>query len=188
VLILASSSPRRRQLLESAGIDFRAVEPDVEELTEGRPEEVVVENARRKALAGLDRAADGDLVLGSDTEVVLDGRVLGKAEDERGARAHLETLSGRTHTVLTSIVLVPASRAGEERWGVERAEVTFRDLEKATLDLYLGSGEWRGRAGAYAIQGLGAILVDRLEGDFSAVIGLSLRLLFDLAPELVPRR
>ena len=164
------------------------VVPDVEELTDGAPEEVVLENARRKAAVGLQAAGRGTLVLGVDTEVLLGGRLLGKAIDGTEARRRLEALSGRTHTVLSGLVLYGASSPGEdpaERSGVARSEVTFRELDEATLATYLASGEWRDRAGAYAIQGLGSILVERLEGDFSNVVGLPVRLLLDLAPELL---
>jgi septum formation protein len=144
---------------------------------------VVVENARRKARTGLDADDSGGLSLGVDTEVVLDGRILGKAGDPEAAREHLETLSGRTHAVLSGLVLVEG--AGGERSGVARSEVTFRVLDDPTIDLYLESGEWRDRAGAYAIQGLGSILIERLEGDFSNVVGLPVPLLLELAPELL---
>ena len=130
-------------------------------------------------------AGPGTMVLGADTEVVLDGRVLGKPGDEAEARVLLEALSGRAHAVLTgAVVLRPREAGTSERSGIARSTVTFRELDGATLDLYLGSGEWRGRAGAYAIQGLGSILVERLEGDFSNVVGLSVPLLLELAPEL----
>jgi septum formation protein len=148
---------------------------------------VVIENARRKAAAGLALAPEGALVLGADTEVVLDGRVLGQASGEEEARSYLEALSGRTHTVLTGVVVVRRGSEGEEpeeRRGVARSQVMFRDLDEPTLRLYLDSGEWRGRAGAYAIQGLGSILIERLEGDFSNVVGLPVPVLLDLAPEL----
>jgi septum formation protein len=113
--------------------------------------------------------------------------VLGKAGSEEEARSYLEALSGRTHTVLGGLVVL-ATAVGEggggERSGVAASEVTFRRLDHATLDLYLASGEWRDRAGAYAIQGLGSILLERLEGDFSNVVGLPVPLLLGLAPEL----
>jgi septum formation protein len=145
----------------------------------------VVENARRKARAGLVDANPGTVVLGADTEVVLEGRVLGKPGDEGQARALLEALSGRAHEVLTGVVLLgPGEAEVPERSGIARSTVSFRDLDDATLELYLDSGEWRGRAGAYAIQGLGSILIERLEGDFSNVVGLPVPLLLDLAPEL----
>jgi septum formation protein len=161
--------------------------PEVEELREGPPEEVVAENARRKAAAVAGNAAEGALVLGVDTDVVLDGRTLGKAGTEAEARARLEALSGRVHEVLSGISLLGPVVPGEappERSGIARSEVTFRSLDAKTLDLYLTSGEWRDRAGAYAIQGLGSILVERVEGDLSNVIGLPVGELVRLGPEL----
>jgi septum formation protein len=125
-----------------------------------------------------------------DTEVVLDGRVLGKAADAEEARAHLEGLSGRTHEVLSGVVVLgPRQSDGDpaERSGVARSQVTVKELDQPSLDLYLDSGEWRDRAGAYAIQGLGSILIQRLEGDFSNVVGLPVGLLLELAPELFER-
>jgi septum formation protein len=147
----------------------------------------VLDNARRKARAVARSAPAGSLVLAADTEVVLDGRVLGKAAGEAEARAYLEALSGRTHTVLGGLVIVEAGDGGwkAERAGAAASEVTFKRLDGATLDLYLASGEWRDRAGAYAIQGLGSILIERMQGDFSNVVGLPVGLLLELAPELV---
>ena len=187
-------------MLAHLGVDFEVVRPDVDELTEGEPADVVLENARRKAEAGLKQVGVGDsgvLVLGVDTDVALDGRLLGKASTEEEARKRLEALSGRTHEVLSGVVLVgadalvvdsptraSANARSDERAGVARSYVTFRRLDDTTLTMYLRSGEWRGRAGAYAIQGLGAILVEELRGDFSNVVGLPLALLLDLAPEL----
>jgi septum formation protein len=189
-------------MLTSLGVEFEAVVPDVEEMSSGAsPEELVVENARRKALAGLELAGSpGRVALGVDTEVVLDGSLLGKAVIEEDARARLVSLSGRTHEVLSGVCLAgrvndstsmgrssPHSTPGEgERTGVARSLVTFIDLDNRTVERYLASGEWRDRAGAYAIQGLGSILVERLEGDFSNVVGLPLQLLLELAPELFP--
>ena len=191
---------------------FEAVVPEIEELTSGEPERTVVENARRKGRAGMGLAGgEGALVLGVDTEVVLDGRLLGKAGTEEEARERLESLSGRTHEVLSgAVVLAPEgstldfvghsstkSRVGEqaapsvpgdevaERSGVAKSRVTFRDLSPSLLEAYLASGEWRDRAGAYAVQGLGSTLVGRVEGDLSNVIGLPVALLLELAPELL---
>lgn len=165
--------------------------PDVEELREGDPEAAVLENARRKAAAGLELIggvdADGPLVIGCDTEVVIDDEVLGKAAGEAEARARLELLSGRAHEVLGGLVLldVAAGTPPRERAGVARSTVVFRDLAPSTIELYLRSGEWRDRAGAYAVQGLGSILVARVDGDVANVIGLPVTLLAELAPELI---
>lgn len=184
-LILASASPRRREILERLGVAFEAVVPDVEELSEGDPETVVVENARRKAHAGREMAGagEGEVVLGVDTDVVLDGRLLGKAADEADARQRLQALSGQTHLVLSGMVVL--DRSGE-RSAVARTEVTFAELEPETIDLYLASGEWRDRAGAYAIQGLGSILIRTIRGDFSNVVGLPVPVLLELIPHLRP--
>jgi septum formation protein len=156
-------------------------------------------------------AGERRLVLGVDTEVVLDGRMLGKAGDPAAARARLEALSGRTHDVLSGVVLLSRldrsnielvsdtltkSMVGEgppslpddgvaERSGVARSRVTFRELSTELMSAYLASGEWRDRAGAYAVQGLGSALVERVEGDLSNVIGLPVVLLLELAPELL---
>jgi septum formation protein len=180
-LVLASRSPRRRQILDALRIEYVAVDPQADEVGEGDPEVVVLENARRKARAGRGGADPGAVVLAADTEVVLDGRVLGQPADENEAGSTLEALSGRTHAVLTGVVI---ARPDGERSGIARSEVTFRELDPGTVALYLDSGEWRGRAGAYAIQGLGSILIERLEGDFSNVVGLPVPLLLDLAPDL----
>ena len=137
-------------------------------------------NARRKAAA---IEAPGALVIGCDTEVVVDGEVLGKPLDVGGARSHLQRLSGRSHEVLSGLALLgPAP--DQTREGVERSVVRFRELSEPQIDGYLASGEWRDRAGGYAIQGLGSTLADSIEGDLSNVIGLPLRLLLELAPEL----
>ena len=180
-LILASASPRRRQILDGLGVEFEVVVPDVEEVSEGDPAEVVVENALRKARAGLEQAGKGTLVLGVDTDVVLDGRVLGKPEDERGARRRLAALSGRPHEVLSGVAL--AGRG--ERSALARSTVAFRALSEAEIDRYVRSGEWRDRAGGYAIQGLGSTLVESLHGDLSNVIGLPIATLLHLEPALL---
>jgi septum formation protein len=143
---------------------------EIEELTAGEPREVVVENARRKA-----RAVEGDLVLACDTEVILDGDVFGKPANEAEARAFLERLSGRTHDVYGGIVL---RNGGDEQTGVCVTKVDLRPLEPEEIDAYVATGEWRGRAGGYAIQGRGAALVQKIEGDFWNVVGLPV-------PELV---
>jgi septum formation protein len=166
-VILASRSPQRRAILEQLGFEFEVVVPDVEELEDGDPREMVVENALRKA-----RAVEGDFVLGVDTTVVVDGRSYGKPANEDEARATLTLLSGRSHEVWSGIAL-------NERTATACTLVTFRDVEPL-LDWYLSSGEWRERAGGYAIQGRGAALVERIEGDFWNVVGLPVPTLLDL--------
>ena len=180
-LILASRSPQRRAILEQLGVEFRVEAPEVEELTDGDPRRVALENALRKA-----RAVSGERVLGVDTEVVLDGRVFGKPRDPAEAETFLRRLSGRTHEVLSGLVLrLPH---GEERADVAVTRVRFRLLEQRDIDWYLASGEWRERAGGYAIQGRGAALVAEIEGDYWNVVGLPVALLVELAPELFEAR
>jgi septum formation protein len=140
---------------------------------------VVYENARRKARAV---AGSGERVLGVDTDVLIDGRLLGKADGPGEARAHLERLSGRTHVVLSGVCLLERDT---ERGGLAETQVTFRTLSPELIEWYLGTGEWAERAGAYAIQGHGAALVERIDGDYWNVVGLPVPLLLELAPELV---
>ena len=165
-LVLASASPQRKEILDQLGIAFTVRPADVEELEEGPPEFVVLENARRKV-----DAVPGEFVLGCDTEVVLDGEVFGKAGDEGHAGRYLRQLSGRTHQVFSGIAL---RGPDGERAGVAVTDVTFRALSDAEIDWYLGTGEWRDRAGAYAIQGRAHAFISHLSGSYSGVMGLPL--------------
>jgi septum formation protein len=176
-LILASRSPQRKAILEQLGVDFRQEIPDVEELPGRDPRATVVENARRKA-----RAVRGERVLAVDTAVVLDGRIFGKPNDVAEAETFLRRLSGRAHEVLGGIVLLSGA---SERSDVAVTRVRFRRLEQRDLDWYLASGEWRERAGGYAIQGRGAALVEAIEGDYWNVVGLPVPALLRLAPWLL---
>lgn len=155
--------------------------PDVEELTAGPPDEVVLENAYRKARAVAEHRPDA-LVLGVDTLVALGSRLYGKPSDVGTARQTLGDLSGREHTVLSGLCLIGGGRT---RTAAERTKVRFRALDAAILDWYLASGEWHERAGGYAIQGRGAALVAGIEGDYLNVVGLPVGALLDLAPGLI---
>jgi septum formation protein len=176
-LTLASRSPQRRAILEQLGVEFDVFVPEVDELSDGDARQVVVENALRKA-----RAAQGELVLGVDTAVELDGRLFGKPADAGEAETFLRRLSGRTHEVWGGIALV---RDGAERTSDCVTRVRFRRLEQRDIAWYLAGGEWRERAGAYAIQGRGAALVEEIEGDFWNVVGLPVPELVRLAPDLL---
>jgi septum formation protein len=178
-LILASSSPRRQAILEQLGIDFRVEAPDVEELTDGEPRELVVENALLKL-----RAVEGERVLAADSMVVWDGRAHGKPADAAEAERWLRELSGRWHEVMGGLAL---REHGEERTTVAVTRVRFRELSDADIQRYLASGEWRDRAGGYAIQELGAMLVEEIEGDWFNVVGLPVPALIRLAPDLLQR-
>ena len=157
-IVLASKSPQRRALLEALGLDFEVQAPEIEEEMDGEPRELV----------------------GADLGEEFDGQPV----DEAQARAHLERLSGSEHHVLGGIALLGPGDE-EPRTGVDVSTVAFRELDEPLLTAYLASGEWRGRAGSYAIQGLGSALVDIVRGDVSNVIGLPVGLLLRLAPQLV---
>jgi septum formation protein len=180
-LVLASRSPQRRAILEQLGVDFRVLPADVEEETGGEPRRVVVENALRKARVVAQAGGEAARVLGVDTEVVLDGRVFGKPADEADAETLLRRLSGRTHEVWSGIALLDG---GDERTACACTHVRFRRLEEPDLRWYLAGGEWRDRAGGYAIQGRGAALVESVEGDFWNVVGLPVQELLRIAPDL----
>lgn len=169
-LVLASASPRRRELMAALGVPFRAITPMVEELDEGQnPRDLVLANARLKAWAGLDMVGSTlAVVIGADTDVCIDGRLLGKAENREAAAERLLALSGRTHEVLGAIVVAGALEAE----AIVTTRVTFREIPGPLLETYLDSREWEDRAGAYAVQGLGASFVTTVEGDLDNVIGL----------------
>jgi septum formation protein len=182
-VVLASGSPQRAEILRKLGVRFEVVVSGVDELTGGDPEHEVLENARRKAWA-VARARDhgpARYVVACDTDVVLDGKALGKPANPDESRAYLDRMSGRAHEVLSGLVVLVD---GEERSGLERTTVVFRDLSDADKARYVSFGEWEGRSGGYAIQTLGSTLVERVEGSVSNVVGLPVGLLFALAPEL----
>ncbi|MFT4034833.1 MAG: Maf family protein [Patulibacter sp.] len=182
--ILASASPQRTAILTQLGIAHRVVVADVDERMHGNPEEVAEQNARAKAhaVAQLHPAAT---VIGSDTIVLTDdGALLGKPAGLDEARAMLGRLLGRTHTVVSGLAIAGPGRTAT-RSGVDRTIVQMRQLSAAALARHLAHGEWQGRAGAYAIQGRGAGLVQRIDGDYLNVVGLPVALLARLAPELL---
>jgi septum formation protein len=157
------------------GIPHTVMPADVEELTRGEPHAVAAENARRKALA-----VRGDLVLGADTIVVLDGEILGKPRDAAEAVEYVGRLAGRAHQVLGGIALARDGAILAE--AVDVTEVVFRALSADEVEAYVARGEWEGRAGGYAIQGAGAALVRSIIGDYLNVVGLPLARLLDLLP------
>lgn len=181
-VILASGSLQRKELLGRIGVEFEVRVSGVEEIVHGDPAEVVLANALLKARS-VAAEAPGRLVIGCDTDVVLESHIIGKPEDEIRAREYLAELSGRTHRVLSGLAVI-GPEDEQVRTGVAESEVRFRELGPADIDRYLASGEWRGRAGGYAIQGRGSALVAGVDGDIANVIGLPVGLLLDLAPEL----
>lgn len=176
MLYLASKSPRRRELLTRLGLEFNVIELDIpEHRHSGETAEAYVRRvAREKAVAGWSRAtpAPGTLVLGADTEVILDDDVLGKPRDDDDAAAMLRRLSGRTHRVLSAVTLMAGKVRSEQ--AVSVSEVTFAAINDTQIAAYVASGECHGKAGAYAIQGGAERFVRHLSGSYSGVVGLPL--------------
>jgi septum formation protein len=183
-LLLASTSPQRRAILEQLGIPFDVEAPRYDERDDDgvSPVELVRTHAQGKARSLASEAGDRP-VLGVDTAVVLDGRVYGKPADTTEAAAMLAELGGRTHAVVSGLcILAPGWEAVEH----EETLVHFRPLSSGDVAAYVAAGEWRGRAGAYAIQGRGAALVERIEGDYLNVVGLPAALLVRLLAARFP--
>ena len=183
-LLLASTSPQRRAILAQLGIPFDVVPPRYDELLPpgADPVDLVREHALAKARSVAGEAGERP-VLGVDTEVVLDGRVYGKPATAQEAEAMLEELAGRTHDVVSGLALVTP---GWEAVAHDETRVTFRPLTPRDLAVYVASGEWEGRAGGYALQGRGAALVQRIDGDYLNVVGLPAAVLVGLLAERFP--
>jgi septum formation protein len=180
-LVLASTSPQRKAILEQLHIPFDVVPPNYDEATpeDADPLQVVREHAHGKAWSVADIAEDRP-VIGVDTAVVLEGRIFGKPANASDAEQMLEELSGKTHVVVSGLCLLTP---GWEELEHETTQVAFRELTPRELGTYVATGEWEGRAGAYAIQGRGASLVRFIEGDYLNVVGLPAALLVRLLAE-----
>ncbi len=172
-IVLASTSPRRRELMERLGVPFDVIAPEgVEEIQEGEPSEVVARNASAKG-SGVAAGLNVGLVVGADTLVVVDGTIMGKAEDPQEARAMLVGLEGRMHRVLTGLAVLDAE-TGRREVAVVETKVWFHPLACEEIGDYVSTGEPIGKAGGYALQGAGGALVERIEGCFENVVGLPL--------------
>lgn len=180
-LVLASASPQRRKILERLGVSFTVRPTDVTELDRGDPAQVAGENALRKARAARITGAS-ETILGCDTLVALGSRIFGKPPDETAARETIKALAGETHTVLSGLALL---HGDQEHVAIARTEVVFRECDEELVAWYVASGEWREKSGGYAIQGLGAVLVREIRGNYENVVGLPLATLIDLCPELL---
>jgi septum formation protein len=180
-ILLASTSPQRRAILEQLGVPYEVVAPQYEEDDDGAtsPLDLVRSHAAGKARSVAAQAGDRP-VLGVDTTVVLEGTVYGKPADTEEAAEMLEALGGRTHEVVSGLCLVTP---GWEEVADETTRVSFRPLTPRDIGTYVSAGEWKGRAGAYAIQGRGAALVERIDGDYLNVVGLPAALLIRLFAE-----
>ena len=183
-IILASQSPRRRELLERMGVrDFRVVTPDIDEHMDRElpPEELVRRISLEKALAVQEQEGNTSIIIAADTVVALDGAVLGKPADERDAARMLSALSGRTHQVFTGLTVACGA---DVRTVSEETAVTFRPLTAEEIAAYVRTGEPMDKAGAYGIQGYGALLVEGIRGDYYNVMGLPVCRLGGLLREL----
>lgn len=202
-VILASGSPRRRQLLEEAGVAFTVRTSEVDETLEpdlmNNPEEAVKKLAERKAGVVVQEVLNEDfqgmgVILGADTMVVLDGRIFGKPKTASEAVGMLRKLSGRTHQVMTAVSLWCVAAPEVEnvsigfRTFVETSRVTFKELDEETIRDYVATGEPYDKAGGYGIQGAAGEFVERLEGDFDNVMGLPVGRLLEIFPDLAPER
>lgn len=172
-IVLASQSPRRQELLKHVFFSFLTIPSDADEtLPEGlSPQECVVEISRRKVDDVVSRVSAGAMVIGADTIVVLDDRILGKPRNEQEAHEMLQSLSGRTHQVYTGIVIVQDKKIVT---GYEVTDVTFREISESEIDGYIQTGEPMDKAGAYGIQEKGAFIVEKIHGDYFNVVGLPL--------------
>jgi septum formation protein len=181
-LILASQSPRRRELLSLVGIAHTVMPADIDErVLPGEPPAPHAERLARGKASALAAHHPHAVVVGADTIVVVDGDILGKPGDAGEAKAMLRRLSGRTHTVFTAVAV---ARDGRLVSGVEQVEVTFRALDDDEIARYVATGEPMDKAGAYGIQGYGATIVERIDGDYFAVMGLALGRLVGLLREV----
>ncbi|MBR4361034.1 MAG: septum formation inhibitor Maf [Clostridia bacterium] len=176
-LILASASPRRRELMAYTGIPFEVIVADAPETKEGRPDALVMENARRKAQAVAD-GHPGRLVIGADTVVYQNGRALGKPRDRQDAICMLRALSGAWHEVYTGVCVIRPDGTTDARCDVSR--VQFAQLDEETIARYVDTGEPFDKAGAYAVQGRAGMYVRRIEGSYSNVIGLPMAMVRDM--------
>jgi septum formation protein len=179
-VVLASASPRRRELLRLVGIEHTVIPAEVDEARPpGEAPAVYAERLAREKAGAIDR--DDAVVIGSDTIVIVDGDVLGKPRDREQAVAMLRRLSGRAHVVMTGVAVAWRGRMSS---GVEEVGVTFRALSDDEILRYVATGEPMDKAGAYGIQGFGATIVDRVDGDYFAVMGLPLNRLVRLCRAL----
>ncbi len=190
MLVLASASPRRQELLRNAGISFAVQAADVDEtpLANEKAEQCARRLAQEKALA-VSRQRPQDRVVGADTIVVVDGAILGKPRDAADAVRMLRLLSGRTHEVITGVCLIEAVDSGqlqvgsgshEMRVGAETTRVTMSEISDTEIQAYVASGEPMDKAGAYAIQGMASRWIPRIEGDYNNVVGLPVAMVYEM--------
>jgi len=182
-VVLASSSPRRKELLDAAGWPYEAIVAGIDESVKPneRPWVYVQRLARSKAEAVAAGLQSG-LVLGADTTVVIDNKILGQPEDDEDARRMLQLLNGKWHEVLTGVAVVRVG--GESVVDYETTRVRFAEMTDREIDWYVATGEARGKAGAYGIQGAAGLFIEEIQGDYFNIVGLPLRLAYELAAKV----
>ena len=180
-LILASESPRRKQLLQTLSVPFSVVSPSIDETPQQgeSPEKFVVRVAREKALEVARRRPEA-MVLAADTIVTIDGEILGKPADERDAVRMLRRLSGQQHSVYTAVCLIVCNQVDQRIEGLERTDVWFSAMTEADIEDYVRRESVLDKAGAYAIQGYASVYIPKIEGNYLSVIGLPLSLVFSM--------
>ncbi|HCD09707.1 MAG TPA: septum formation inhibitor Maf [Thermoanaerobacter sp.] len=179
-IVLASKSPRRRELLSNLGLDFEVIESNVEEFSnEKHPSRYVMDLSFNKAMSVAKKLKEEAIVIGADTIVVIEDKVLGKPKDRDEAFIMLKNLQGRVHTVYTGITIV---RTKDFKYvsDFEETKVWIKKLEDEEIFNYIDTGEGYDKAGAYAIQGFGALIVEKIVGDYFNVVGLPISKLFDI--------
>ncbi|HEU4794170.1 MAG TPA: Maf family protein [Pyrinomonadaceae bacterium] len=182
-LILASSSPRRKELLEAAGWPYEAITAGIDEslLANEEPADYVQRLARSKA-ATVARRLQSGLVLGADTTVVIENEILGQPVDDADAKRMLDLLNGKWHEVLTGVAVVRVG--GETRVDYETTHVKFAEMTEREIDWYVSTGEARGKAGAYGIQGAAGLFIEEIRGDYFNIVGLPIRLVYELTTQV----
>jgi septum formation protein len=182
-LILASSSPRRKEILDAAGWPYEAVVAGIDESLKPNedPATYVQRLARSKAEAVAARLPSG-LVLGADTTVVIHNEILGQPVDDQDTRRMLSLLSGKWHEVLTGVAVIRVG--GETRVDYETTRVRFAEMDDAEIDWYIATGEARGKAGAYGIQGAAGLFIEEIQGDYFNIVGLPIRLVYELTAQV----
>ncbi len=181
--ILASKSPRRKEILENLGFDFEIITAQTDENSEIKdPKKLVTELAKRKALAVKQKQGKTDkIILASDTVVATGKTILGKPKDEQDARKMLMSLSGKKHSVYSGICLIKGEKTLTRFC---KTDVYFDLLEKADIDRYIATNEWTDKAGAYAVQGKASVFVKKIDGDYFNVVGLPVNLLHNMLKEI----
>lgn len=182
-LILASASPRRRELLEQIGAEFEVIPAQGEEvISKDSPEQVVLELSRQKAQEIAERVQDDNIiVLGADTVVAYGNQILGKPKDEQDAQCMLETLSGNTHSVFTGVAMIIREGGRQQcQTFYEETKVTMYPMNKRQILSYISTGEPMDKAGAYAIQGKCAVYIESIQGDYNNVVGLPVARIFQV--------